>query len=229
MITEQQLEANRRNAQGSTGPRTDEGKRVASLNALRHGITGQVTAMTEQDRLAHDQFCAGLIKEMAAEGALELQLAQRIASDSWRLNRIGAIEDNLFALGFYAHAGEIEAGHPETQAAFAAAKTFAAEAKQLQLLTLYEQRINRNLHKNLAAFQQLQAARKAQRQAEMEQAKKLHELSQVKGLQYDPARDGFVFSNDQISAAIDRDRRLERAQHLDFRRHKHEKPHTAAA
>ena len=30
---------------------------------------------------------------------METQLAQRIATDSWRLNRASAIEDNLFALG----------------------------------------------------------------------------------------------------------------------------------
>jgi len=51
----------------------------------------------------------------------------------------------------------------------------------------------------------------------------------MKGLPYDPAKDGFVFSNDEIHAAIDRERRLEHAQHLEFRRHKRQKQHTQAA
>ncbi len=87
MLSEKQLAANRANAQLSTGPKTEEGKRRSSLNARRHNLTGQVTAMTEEDRIAHNAFSEALIKAMAPEGALELQLAQRIATDSWRLNR----------------------------------------------------------------------------------------------------------------------------------------------
>ena len=75
MISDKQLEANRRNAHLSTGPKTEEGKRRASLNALRHGLTGQVTAMTDADRVAHDQFSQALIQSLAPEGAMEIQLA----------------------------------------------------------------------------------------------------------------------------------------------------------
>jgi hypothetical protein len=40
-ISEKQLEANRRNAQKSTGPRAEAGKERSRLNAFRHHITGQ--------------------------------------------------------------------------------------------------------------------------------------------------------------------------------------------
>ena len=225
MLSDKQLAANRANAQLSTGPKSETGRRRSSLNARRHNLTGQVTAMPEEDRIAHDSFAEALIKSMAPEGALELQLAQRIATDSWRLNRATAIEDNIFALGFTDHSGDIDTEHPELHAALTAARTFTREAKSIELLTLYEQRINRSLQKNLALLQQLQATRKAERQAEMEQARKLLQLSEMKGLSYDPTKDGFVFSNDQIHAVIDRERRLEQARHIDFRRRKHNKAH----
>src|SRR5271155_3257347 len=190
MISEKQLAANRRNAERSTGPRTEEGKKVSALNARRHNLTGQVTAMTEADRIMHDAFSASIIESLAPEGAMEPQLAQRIATDSWRLNRISAVEDNLFALGHNAKSNEVETDDPEIHAALTAAKVFKFESKQLQLLTLYDQRINRNIQKNLATLQALQAARLVKREAEMKEAKKLLQFSEIRGLQYEQAKDG---------------------------------------
>src|SRR5271169_6738399 len=106
MISEKQLAANRGNALLSHGPTSEAGKNRSRLNALRHGLTGQVTTMTDEDRAAHDQFSSALMKDLAPEGAMETQLAQRIATDSWRLNRISAIEDNLFALGQLQNGGQ---------------------------------------------------------------------------------------------------------------------------
>src|ERR1700685_2322155 len=170
MATEQQIAANRRNALLSTGPTSQAGRNHSRMNAFRHGLTGQVTTMTDEDRAAHDQFSAALIKDLAPDGAMETQLAQRVATDSWRLNRISAIEDNLFALGQLQNSGQACPDVPEIDAALISARVFTLESKQLQLLTLYEQRISRNLHKNLAILQSLQATRKAEYAAAMKEA-----------------------------------------------------------
>jgi hypothetical protein len=229
MISEKQLAANRRNALRSAGPRTEEGKKTAALNARRHHLTGQVTTMTEVDRIMHDAFSASIVENLAPEGAMETQLAQRIATDSWRLNRISAVEDNLFALGHNSKSDDIETDDPEIHAALTAAKVYTAEAKQLQLLTLYEQRINRNIQKNLAMLKALQAERLAKREAEMREAKKLLQLCEMKGLHYEPGKDGFVFSTAEIYAAIDKERRLNRANLTDSSRFRPLKHHAAAA
>ena len=184
-------------------------------------------------------------KQLAAnQGAMKIQLAQRIATDSWRSEcrsngqalsprcagkeaisgrRLGAVADNLSALGHSAHSDDIGTEHPEIHAALTAAKVFKEESKQLQLMTLYEQRINRNIQKNLSTLQVLQAARVAKREAKMKEAKKLLQLNEMKGVPYGPAeikRNGFVFSNAEIHAAIDKDRRLNRAYQTDFTRYK---------
>jgi hypothetical protein len=228
MISDKQIEANRANALLSTGP-GEEGKKRSRLNALRHGITGQVTTMTDEDRAAHDKLSQALMKDLAPEGAMETQLAQRVATDSWRLNRISAIEDNLFALGQLQHGGQACPDVPQIDAALTTAHVFTLQSKQLQLLTLYEQRINRAIQKNLAVLQSLQATRKAQHEAAMKEAAPLLKLSEMRGLEYFPAKDGFPFSNDQIHVAIDREQRLQRASTTDFSKYKLRKFQTQAA
>jgi hypothetical protein len=229
MTSEKQIEANRNNALLSHGPVTDAGRKRSRMNALRHGLTGQVTTMTDEDRTAHEKFSKALIQDLAPEGAMETQLAQRVATDSWRLNRISAVEDNLFALGLHEHGGKLHLEHEQIDAALTAARVFTMESKQLQLLTLYEQRINRSLQKNLAMLKQLQATRKAEHEAAMKEAATLLKLSEMRGVEYQPARDGFVFSCDQIHAAIDRQHRLDRAATTDFTRYKPRKFQTQAA
>jgi len=229
MATEQQIAADRLNAELSSGPKSPEGRKRSSMNALRHGLTGQVTTMTDDDRTAHEKFSKALIHDLAPQGAMETQLAQRIATDSWRLNRMSAVEDNLFALGIHEHGGKFHLEHEQIDAALTAARVFTMESKQLQLLTLYEQRINRSLQKNLAMLQQLQATRKSADEAAMREASTLLKLSEMRGMVYQPAKDGFVFSTAEIHAAIDRQLRLDRAATTDFTRYKPRKFQTQAA
>ncbi len=63
----------------------------------------------------------------------------------------------------------------------------------------------------------------------MKEAANFLKLSEMKGLEYVPARDGFVFSNDQIHAAIDRDQRLQRASTTDLSKYRPRKLQTQAA
>jgi hypothetical protein len=223
MISEKQLEANRRNAQRSTGPTTEAGKQRSKLNASRHHLTGQVTTMTEPDRTAFNSFLDRIMNDLKPEGAMEVQLAQRIAHDHWRLNRAAAIEDNLYAMGV-GHLGGNECNtHPEIDDAMTHARVYTREAKNLQLLTLYEQRINRTLQKNMALLKSMQEERRARRAAEMEEASRLLQLSEMRGREYKPEQDGFVFSKEQIYTAIDRSSRLQRAARTDFNRFQHRK------
>jgi hypothetical protein len=204
MVSAKQLEANRRNAQKSTGPTTAEGKSKSSLNNLRHGLTGHITVLPTEDREAHDAFCRNLIESFNPETPVEQQLAQSIAEDFWRLNRAVAMETNILALG---HQHE----RRELQVALADARTFLAQARQFNLLTSYEQRINRSMHRNMKLLRELQAERKAQRDQAMEEAKLLAQLNLTNGVPYQPERNGFVFSAAEVNLAIDRDNRLKAA------------------
>ena len=211
MISEKQLEANRRNAEKSTGPRTAEGKAISSRNACRHNLTGQVTVMTDEDRVALEKFSTGIIASLAPETAMERQLAHAIAQASWRLNRMCAVEDNIFALGFPGPEADFDANHPQVHAALTQARVFLENPKQFQLLTLYAQRTNRDIEKNMKLLKQLQSERKTTHKSEMTRAVELKKLNELKGLPYDPRQDGFDFSTEAIDRYIGLERRRKEA------------------
>ena len=99
---------NRENAQKSTGPRTEEGKKRSSLNGMRHGLTGQTIVAPKEDLAVYQTFNQRWLHEFLPQGVLEEHMVQSLCDDSWRLNRSRAFEQNSLALGFAEHADEID-------------------------------------------------------------------------------------------------------------------------
>ena len=95
MLTEKQVLANQRNALKSTGPRTAEGKAIASQNAVRHGLRAEQTVIPGEDPDEFNQFREFLLKDLDPEGALEVMLADRIIAGFWKLYRADRIEAQL--------------------------------------------------------------------------------------------------------------------------------------
>jgi hypothetical protein len=98
MTSFRQIEANRRNALKSTGPKTQNGKRLSRRNALRHGLTAETVIDGLEDTEDYEGFEAAIISDYDAQTAVERELVLRLASLLWRLRRIIAIETDLFAI-----------------------------------------------------------------------------------------------------------------------------------
>ncbi len=60
MTSVKQIEANRRNAQKSTGPKTNEGKEVSRLNVLKHGLLAEMLLLPDENVEAFEQLREGL-------------------------------------------------------------------------------------------------------------------------------------------------------------------------
>jgi hypothetical protein len=87
-----QIEANRRNAQLSTGPRTADGKLNSRRNALTHGLTASDVIIDGEDPEAFEALRDVLTRRFKPRDALEEELIGRAASLLWRLRRIPAFE-----------------------------------------------------------------------------------------------------------------------------------------
>jgi hypothetical protein len=98
MTTLRQIEANRRNALRSTGPKTDDGKRRSRRNAVRHGLTAETVVRDLEDAEDYKAFEATIIADYGAETAVARELVLRLASLLWRLRRATAMETDLFKI-----------------------------------------------------------------------------------------------------------------------------------
>jgi hypothetical protein len=151
-----QIEANRRNAKLSTGPRSPEGKRHTRMNALRHGLTAQQLVLFDESVEDFQPFQAKLMAALQPKGAVELHLAERVALCAWRLRRVYRIETGLFRK---TRRSWNNGGAAETQEIETVFLRLVSQDDELAKLTRYETSIERSLQRALIALDRRQATR----------------------------------------------------------------------
>ena len=130
------------------------------LMGRRDPATGQSVLRTESDADSHRRFIAEYVAALKPDGMLEIQLAQRLAQDTWRINRIHAVEENIFALGHSEpYANNMKSAHPEIHAAMVQALTFRNDPKLLSYIATYEQKLTKNFQINFNMLLKLQSLR----------------------------------------------------------------------
>ena len=87
--SQRKIDANRRNAQKSTGPRTVRGKKYSSLNAAKHGLLSHaVVVFGNEDPRAFEELLAALVEALQPGAKAETVVVHEIAEIKWRLRRI---------------------------------------------------------------------------------------------------------------------------------------------
>lgn len=93
-----QIEANRRNALKSTGPKTEAGKQQSRCNAVGHGLTAETVISALEDAEDYQAFEGTIIADYDVQSAVERELVLRLASLLWRLRRATMMETGLFEI-----------------------------------------------------------------------------------------------------------------------------------
>jgi hypothetical protein len=155
------LAANRANALLSTGPRTEEGKRNSSLNAVKTGLTGATVLLSSDDAAEYQRHIAAYENELQPAGLEERELVQSLADISWRLRRIPTLEMAIYAQGRIEFAGLFEDQQdPDVRRSLIELHTHLIYEKQIRNLQLQESRLVRRREKETATLRRLQEERK---------------------------------------------------------------------
>lgn len=84
MSTHAQINANRANAQRSTGPRTESGKAAVSQNAVRHGLSSKYVPLSEAERPLFEALEADLRTQVNPSGALQESIFIELTAAAWK-------------------------------------------------------------------------------------------------------------------------------------------------
>ena len=109
---------NKHYAEKSTGPTSTAGRQRASINAFKHGLTGNRMILQAHEHEAYQRLAAELTKDLAPVTEMERQLVQKLIDCHTRLNRIAALDGNI--LNFSLTQNESDAAHDDALESIAA-------------------------------------------------------------------------------------------------------------
>jgi hypothetical protein len=140
-----------------------------TLNAYRHGLTGHVRFSTPADEKSYKRHWLGYLECYEPAGRLETDLCQAVADNRWRLKNAAQIENAIVAITL-GQPDQMKCDNEEAAIAFAHAYAWLERGKDLNLLTLYERRIQRAFQDDLALLEKLQERRFRSEYARAQQA-----------------------------------------------------------
>jgi len=161
MASQLQIDANRQNAQKSTGPKTTEGKAAVSQNALTHGLTALSACIEGEDKDEFNATRQSFEDELKPAGPVQTLLVEQIVMAAWRLTRIRLIEGGLFQLRSVDDARAIDRDYENMRPRTRLAYHFLSDVRGPNAFTIlgrYEARVERSFYRALHELQRLQAA-----------------------------------------------------------------------
>jgi len=96
LISDKQHEANRQNAEHSTGPTSPEGKAAVRLNALTYGLRARSTLLPGEDLEEYKQLWNDLLSDWQPHNRTERLYLEQMAVSQWLLARLATGENDIY-------------------------------------------------------------------------------------------------------------------------------------
>ncbi len=153
MSTLKQIDANRRNAQHSTGPRTPEGKRAASTNALQSGIYAEKEVLPFEDASQLETLTAEYQDRFHPTTPEARALVDSLIHHEWLLRRLRRAEAAIY----HCDCQSCTEYYPEKSEPNVISKRIAWEHKKFDHVQRRINQTERNYHRSLKALHELEA------------------------------------------------------------------------
>jgi hypothetical protein len=96
VISDRQREANRQNAQHSTGPKTPEGKAAIRFNALSYGLRTRATILPDENAAEYSKLWDELEADWQPQNRTEYFYLETMVTSQWLLARAAASEQKIY-------------------------------------------------------------------------------------------------------------------------------------
>jgi hypothetical protein len=96
VISDKHREANRQNAQHSTGPKTPEGKAAIRFNALTYGLRIRSTILEDENAADYSQLWNELEADWLPQTRTERCYLETLVTSQWLLKRVAESERRIY-------------------------------------------------------------------------------------------------------------------------------------
>jgi hypothetical protein len=94
-ISQRKIEANRRNAKKSTGPKTFEGKSKSAMNSIKYGIYSEKYLIKDECYEEFDNYRKKILKCLNPTNAVLFDMATHVVSNGWEYQRCTLLESKI--------------------------------------------------------------------------------------------------------------------------------------
>ncbi len=169
---DKRAESNRRNGLKSTGPRTEDGKRTASKNAIKHGFLCKELVVSDRDANETqgelDDLAKRIWEESQPAGFFEERCVEEIISCYWRLRRILRYEQGEIKKALASRRARLASPDPFGDLPFAAPRSAEIDGITAHLclpsttdkINRYETMITKKLNRAVVELERLQSRRR---------------------------------------------------------------------
>ena len=154
-ISSAKQEANRNNAEHSTGPRTEEGKARSAMNARTHGLCSDHLLIPGEDSDQLNQLRAQYLFQIEPSTPIERTVFLEIVGGAWKLQRIQRMEGEAYS----------EAQSENNSESLDALLEDDKLQKKLEILARHKARIERSFYRALKEMKAQQTNRGILQQA----------------------------------------------------------------
>jgi hypothetical protein len=150
LISEKQHQANRENAQHSSGPKTPAGKEAIRFNALTYGLRTRASILPDENAAEYSQLWDELEADWQPKTRTERCYLETMVTSQWLLKRVAESEQKIYVFIAF---GE-------------------QQFKMLAYVAKHRAQLERSFRTAIADMKQSQKERNAQRPQPLEQAEK---------------------------------------------------------